>query len=131
MNSGQLGQRLKTVREMFGLSQLYVAEKLNVPQSYISRSENGNMSSGLLIKILEFYRQYISLDRLLNEKMSILECIQDELASPKSELIKNRTVLVRELVNGLFEAFKKEQNAQIDEIMKLFNLKMDALDDIK
>lgn len=131
MNSGQLGQRLKTVREMFGLSQLYVAEKLNVPQSYISRSENGNMSSGLLIKILEFYRQYISLDRLLNEKMSILECIQDELASPKSELINNRTVLVRELVNGLFEAFKKEQNAQIDEIMKLFNLKMDALDDVK
>lgn len=131
MNSEQLGQRLKTVREMFGLSQLYVAEKLGVPQSYISRSENGSMSSGLLINILEFYRQYISLDRLLNEKMSILECIQDELASPKSELIRNRTVLVRELVNGLFEAFKKEQNAQIDEIMKLFNLKMDALDDIK
>lgn len=130
MNSEQLGQRLKTVREMFGLSQLYVAEKLGVPQSYISRSENGSMSSGLLINILEFYRQYISLDRLLNEKMSILECIQDELASPKSELIKNRTVLVRELVIGLFEAFKKEQNEQIDEIMKLFNLKMDALDEI-
>lgn len=131
MNSEQLGQRLKIVREMFGLSQLYVAEKLGVRQGYISRLESGSMSSGFLLDALEFYRQYISLDRLLNEKMSILECIQEELVSPTNELMKNRTVLVRELVNRLFETFKKEQNLQIDEIVKLFNLKMDALDNVE
>lgn len=128
MNSEQLGQRLKTVREIFGLSQLYVAEKLGVPQSYISRLENGSMSSGFLINALEFYRQYISLDRLLNEKMSILECIQEELASPTSELVKNRIALVHELVDELFNAFKEEQNARMDEIKKRIHVKLKALD---
>lgn len=131
MNSEQLGQRLKTVREMFSLSQLYVAEKLGVPQSYISRLESGSMSSGFLINALEFYRQYISLDRLLNDKLSIMECIQEELSSSTSDLMRNRSALVRELVNRLFETFKEEQIARVDEIAKLFNVKMDALDDVK
>lgn len=131
MNSEQLGQRLKIVREMFGLSQRYVAEKLGVRQGYISRLESGSMSSGFLLDVLEFYRQYISLDRLLNEKMSILECIQEELVSPTNELMKNRTVLVRELVNRLFESFREAQNTQIEEIVRKFNLKMDALDNVE
>lgn len=127
MNSEQVGQRLKTVREIFGLSQLYVAEKLGVPQSYISRLENGSMSSGFLISALEFYRQYISLDRLLNGKMSILECIQEELASPTSELVKNRIALVHELVEELFNTFKEEQNVRMDEIKKRIHVKVEAL----
>lgn len=131
MNSEQLGQRLKIVREMFGLSQRNVAEKLGVRQGYISRLESGSMSSGFLLDVLEFYRQYISLDRLLNEKMSILECIQEELVSPTNELMKNRTVLVRELVNRLFESFREAQNTQIEEIVRKFNLKMDALDNME
>lgn len=131
MNSEQLGQRLKIVREMFGFSQRYVAEKLGVRQGYISRLESGSMSSGFLLDVLEFYRQYISLDRLLNEKMSILECIQEELVSPTNELMKNRTVLVRELVNRLFESFREAQNTQIEEIVRKFNLKMDALDNME
>ena len=131
MNREQLGQRLKIVREMFGFSQRYVAEKLGVRQGYISRLESGSMSSGFLLDVLEFYRQYISLDRLLNEKMSILECIQEELVSPTNELMKNRTVLVRELVNRLFESFREAQNTQIEEIVRKFNLKMDALDNME
>lgn len=128
MNSEQLGQRLKKVREMVGLSQFDVAEKLGVTQGYISRLEAGSMSSGFLISALEFYKRYISLDRLLNENVSILECIQAELSSPKSELVKNRIALVHELVDELFDAFKAEQNAQIDEIKKRIHVKMDALD---
>ena len=130
MNSEQLGQRLKKVREIFNLSQFDVAKKIGVTQVYISRMENGSVKSDFLIRVLEFYSQYISLDRLLNENISILECIQEELASPTSDLMKNRA-LVRELVNGLFETFRKEQDAHINEIVKLFNLKMDALDEVK
>lgn len=128
MNSEQLGQRLKKVREMFGLSQLDVAEKLGVTQGYISRLEAGSMSSGFLISALEFYKRYISLDRLLNENVSILECLQEELSSPTNELMKNRVTLVHELVDGLFDAFKEVQNAKIDEIKKRIHVKMDALD---
>lgn len=131
MNSKQLGQRLKKVREIFNLSQFDVAKKIGVTQVYISRMENGSVNSDFLIRVLEFYSQYISLDRLLNENISILECIQEELASPASDLMKNRAALVRELVNGLFETFRKEQDAHINEIVKLFNLKMDALDEVK
>lgn len=131
MTSEQLGQRLKTVRELFGFSQIEVAEKLGATQGYISRLESGSVNSGFLINALEFYRQYISLDRLLNDKISILECIQEELASPVNELMKNRVVLVRALVNGMLEVFKKEQAGQVDEIIRKFNLKMDALDDMK
>ena len=131
MNSEQLGQRLKKVREIFNLSQFDVAKEIGVTQVYISRMENGNVKSDFLIRVLEFYSQYISLDRLLNENISILESIQEELASPTSALMKYRAALVRELVNGLFETFRKEQDAHIDEIVKLFNLKMDALDEMK
>lgn len=131
MNSEQLGQRLKKVREIFNLSQFDVAKEIGVTQVSISRMENGSVKSDFLIRVLEFYSQYISLDRLLNENISILECIQEELVSPTSDLMKNRAALVRELVNGLFETFRKEQDAHIDEIVKLFNLKMDALDEVK
>ena len=131
MNSEQLGQRLKKVREIFNLSQFDVAKEIGVTQVYISRMENGSVKSDFLIRVLEFYSQYISLDRLLNENISILECSQEELVSPTSDLMKNRAALVRELVNGLFETFRKEQDAHIDEIVKLFNLKMDALDEVK
>lgn len=131
MTSEQLGQRLKTVRELFGFSQTEVAEKLGVTQGYISRLESGSVNSSFLINALEFYRQYISLDRLLDDKVSILECIQEELASPVSELMNNRVILVRALVNGMLEVFKQEQAAQVDEIIRKFNLKMDALDDMK
>ena len=131
MNTEQLGQRLKAIREIFNLSQLYIANKLGVPQSYISRLENGSMSAGLLIKALEFYSQYVSLDRLLNERISILECIQEELSSPTSELMKNRVALVRESIDGLFDTFKKEQDSRVDEIVKRLHVKMDALDDVK
>lgn len=131
MDSKQLGLRLKKVREIFNLSQLDVAKKLGVTQAFISRLESGSVKSNLLIQVLKFYSQYISLERLLNENISILECIQEELAAPKTELIKNRAALVRELVNRQFETYRKEQDAQIDEIVKLFNLKMDALDEVK
>lgn len=129
MNVEQLGQRMRMIREMLNLSQLQVAEKLGVTQTYIWRLENGSAKGDFLIRAMEFYSQYISLDRLMNDKMSILECIEEELVSPTSELMKKRAVLVRELMNELFETFRKEQNAHIDELVKRFNVKMEALDD--
>lgn len=129
MDSEQLGKRLKTVREIFKLSQTEVAEKLGVTQTYIFRLENGKgMNSDFLIKALEFYASYISLDRLFNEKMSILEIMQEELVSPTSELLKNRASLIRESVNELFEQYQTEQNSRLADIQNRFNAKMEALE---
>lgn len=129
MNVEQLGLRMRKIREMLNLSQLQVAEKLGVTQTYIWRLENGSAKADFLIRAMEFYNQYISLDRLMNEKMSILECIEEELASPTSELVKKRAVLVRVMMNELFKTFRQEQNVHIDKLVKRFNVKMDALDD--
>lgn len=85
------------------------------------------MSSDFLISALEFYRQYISLDRLLNEKVSILECIKEELSSSTSELVNNRVALVHELVDQLFEDFEEEQNAKVEEIKKRIHVTLDDL----
>lgn len=128
MDSEQLGLRLKTVRETFKLGQSEVAEKLGVSQSYIVRLEKGSVRSDFLIKALAFYSQYISLDRLMNEKKSILECLQEELSSPTTELVKKRMSSVREMVNEMLEEFKKRQSDQMDEVLKRFNARVDAVE---
>lgn len=68
------------------------------------------------------------LDRLFNEKMSILEIMQEELVSPTSELLKNRASLIRESVNELFEQYQTEQNSRLADIQNRFNAKMEALE---
>ena len=124
-----MGQRLKKIREIFRLSQNDVADKLGVSKISIVRLEKGSVRSDFLIKALMFYSQYISLDRLFNEKMSIIECLQEEITLPKSELMKKRVSLIRETVNELFEDFRKEQNSKMDDILRRFNARMDAVDD--
>lgn len=68
------------------------------------------------------------LDRLFNEKMSILEIMQEELVFPTSELLKNRASLIRESVNELFEQYQTEQNSRLADIQNRFNAKMEALE---
>jgi len=130
MNSEQLGKRLRTVRELFGMSQTEVAKQVGVTQTYIHRLEKGNrVNSDFLINVLVFYNRYISMDKLFNEKISIHKAIQEELTTPTGELIRNRAALVQESVNGLFESLKTEQDRMIEDMKKRFNAKMGALED--
>jgi transcriptional regulator with XRE-family HTH domain len=129
MNSEQLGKRLRTVRELFNMSQTEVAEQIGVTQTYIHRLEKGNrINSDFLINVLVFYSRYISLDRLFDEKVSIHEAMQEELKTPTGELIRNRAALVQESVNGLFENLRVEQDRLITEMKGRFNAKMNALE---
>lgn len=49
----KIGERIKKVREMTGLSQLVFAEKLGIDRSYISKIEKGNREpSSQLIKLI-------------------------------------------------------------------------------
>ena len=128
MNSEQLGKRLRTVRELFNMSQTEVAEQVGVTQTYIHRLEKGNrVNSDFLINVLVFYNRYISLDKLFNEKISIHEAMQEELTTPTGELIRNRAELVQGSVNALFDNLKAEQDKLIAEMRDRFNAKMDAL----
>lgn len=127
MDSKILGRRMRAVREKLGLNQKDIAEALGVGQPYIVRLESGGVKTDFLLKALTFYKQYISLDRLFNEEMSILECMAEEMNSPRKELIDRRAENIRDSVNEILENLKEEQNRSIDNAIKRFNVRIDAM----
>lgn len=127
MDSKTLGRRMRAVREKLGLNQKDIAEALGVGQPYIVRLESGGVKTDFLLKALTYYKQYISLDRLFNEEMSILECLAEEMKSPRKELIDRRAESIRESVNDILANLKEEQNKNIEKAIKEFNVKIDAI----
>lgn len=127
MDSKTLGRRMRAVREKLGLNQKDIAEALGVGQPYIVRLESGGVKTDFLLKALTYYKQYISLDRLFNEEMSILECLAEEMKSPRKELIDRRAESIRESVNEILANLKEEQNKNIEKAIKEFNVKIDAI----
>ena len=127
MDSKTLGRRMRAVREKIGLNQKDIAEALGVGQPYITRLETGGVKTDFLLRALTFYKQYISLDRLFNEQVSILDCLAEEMKSPRKELIDKRAENIREEVNELLAKLKEEQNKNIEKAIKEFNVKIDAI----
>lgn len=127
MDSKTLGRRMRAVREKIGLNQKDIAEALGVGQPYITRLETGGVKTDFLIRALTFYKQYISLDRLFNEQVSILDCLAEEMKSPRKELIDKRAENIREEVNEILANLKEEQNKNIEKAIKEFNVKIDAI----
>lgn len=124
-----LGKRLKTVRELYRMSQTEVAEQLGVTQTYITRLENGKGSNGeFLTAVLSFYGKYISLDRLFDERQSIMQAMQQELSEPSSDLVRKRAGQLKESINGMFEKYRQETAASITEIQNRFNARMELLE---
>ncbi|CCZ70296.1 MULTISPECIES: helix-turn-helix domain-containing protein [Bacteroidaceae] len=127
MDSKTLGRRMRAVREKIGLNQKDIAEALGVGQPYITRLETGGVKTDFLLRALTFYKQYISLDRLFNEQVSILDCLAEEMKSPRKELIDKRAENIREEVNEILANLKEEQNKNIEKAIKEFNVKIDAI----
>lgn len=127
MDSKTLGRRMRAVREKIGLNQKDIAEALGVGQPYITRLETGGVKTDFLLRALTFYKQYISLDRLFNEQVSILDCLAEEMKSPRKELIDRRAESIRESVNEILANLKEEQNKNIEKALKEFNVKIDAI----
>lgn len=127
MDSKTLGRRMRAVREKIGLNQKDIAEALGVGQPYITRLETGGVKTDFLLRALTFYKQYISLDRLFNEQVSILDCLAEEMKSPRKELIDKRAENIREEVNEILANLKEEQNKNIEKAIKEYNVKIDAI----
>ena len=127
MDSKTLGRRMRAVREKIGLNQKDIAEALGVGQPYITRLETGGVKTDFLLRALTFYKQYISLDRLFNEQVSILDCLAEEMKSPRKDLIDKRAENIREEVNEILANLKEEQNKNIEKAIKEFNVKIDAI----
>lgn len=128
MDYEKLGKRLREVREVFKMSQAEVATQLGVTQTHITRLENGKGTNGdFLVQSLSYYSQFISLDRLFNDGLPILEAVQEELKSPSGEILRRRNLQMTESINRMIDAQRETMLASIDNMQKQFNARMDVI----
>lgn len=93
MDSKILGERLRQVRLMIGLTQKELAEATHLSQPVLSRLENGEeVYASVLLSVLYYYQGKISLDRLFSP---------DFVASKEKLLYTNREDILQKLVRQL------------------------------
>lgn len=67
-----LGDRLRQIRKLTGLTQKQLAETTQTSQTAISRLENGEeVNASMLMAILLYFGQTFSLDYIFNEDFDI------------------------------------------------------------
>ena len=93
MDSKILGERLRQIRLMLGLTQKDLAEATHLTQPVMSRLENGEeVFASVLLAVLYYYQGKISLDRLF---------AQDFIAAKEKLLYASREEMLQKLVRQL------------------------------
>ena len=93
MDSKILGERLRQVRLMIGLTQKELAEATHLTQPVLSRLENGEeVYASVLLSVLYYYQGKVSLDRLF---------APDFVASKEKLLYTCRADMLQKLVRQL------------------------------
>lgn len=125
MEQKEFGKRLQAVRHKLGLKQADVAEKVGVGFLTISRMERGeNIGSSTLMKVLDLYSPYISLNALFTTEFP--ENIEDVLTEnrievPMSYMVDQANNFYK-LVKDMKDAFEYGQNnllPQLESTIKL------------
>ena len=102
-----LGQKLKTLRKSYGLTQAELGEHLDITKSAIVNYETGirKIPLDLLIKMADFYN--ISVDTLLLRDKTLEDILSSSLASAKLN-DKQESLLVGfiEILLGVMESGK-------------------------
>ena len=94
MDSKILGERLRQIRLMLGMTQKELAWATHLSQPVLSRLENGEeVYASVLLSVLYYYQGKISLDRLLFSP--------DFVASKEKLLYTNREDILQKLVRQL------------------------------
>lgn len=93
MDSKILGERLRQIRLMLGLTQKELATATYLAQPVISRLENGEeVYASVLLSVLYFYQGKISLDRLF---------APDFVAAKEKLMYNSREEILQKLVRQL------------------------------
>lgn len=93
MDSKILGERLRQIRLMLGMTQKELAWATRLSQPVLSRLENGEeVYAYVLLSVLYYYQGKISLDRLFSP---------DFVASKEKLLYNNREDILQKLVRQL------------------------------
>ena len=116
----ELGRRFKLIRQRLGMTQTEVGKQLNTTQLMICRVEKGeNVLSPLLLSLLAFYSQSISMDYLF----SCFFDIDDENVFNKdfalNSIVKAKLNFLREDVLGKLGKAEEEIKCQLDAAVEL------------
>lgn len=119
MDSKILGERLRQIRLMLGLSQKELAIATNLAQPVISRLENGEeVYASVLMSILFYYQGKISLDSLF---------AQDFIAVKEKLLYTSREDLLQKLVRQLDLVADTLNEANVMSLAQIDRLKKEVL----
>lgn len=116
----ELGRRFKLIRQRLGMTQTEVGKQLNTTQLMICRVEKGeNVLSPLLLSLLAFYSQSVSMDYLFSRNFDI----NDENVFNKdfalNSIVKAKLNSLREDVLGKLGKAEEEIKCQLDAAVEL------------
>lgn len=116
----ELGRRFKLIRQRLGMTQTEVGKQLNTTQLMICRVEKGeNVLSPLLLSLLAFYSQSVSMDYLFSRNFDI----DDENVFHKdfalNSIVKAKLNSLRDDVLGKLGKTEEEIRSQLDAAVEL------------
>ena len=115
-----LGTRFKEIRLMFGMTQAELAAKMGVTQLTVTRMENGtSISAGALLQFLHFYRQYVSIDILLDDKAWNMTSQDKEMLMRKphmNSIVHEKLDVMKENMERNIAEAKAEMNRTLNKL---------------
>ena len=116
----ELGRRFKLIRQRLGMTQTEVGKQLNTTQLMICRVEKGeNVLSPLLLSLLAFYSQSVSMDYLFSRNFDI----DDENVFNKdyalNSVVKVKLSSLRDDLIGKLNQVENDIKQQLDSAVDL------------
>lgn len=116
MDSKILGERLRQVRLMIGLTQKELAEATHLTQPVLSRLENGEeVYASVLLSVLYYYQGKICLDRLFAPDFV---ASKEQLVYASREEMLQKLVRQLDLIADTISEANEMSLAQIDRLKK-------------
>lgn len=111
---GDIGERLKSVRQYLIMTQQQVAQSTGVPVITISKIEHNKIvNSDSFIKVLQFYSNYISMDFLLAKDFKIADADRYTKSFSLNTIVRAKLELLQQQLS------KQLENTRNDLIQKV------------
>lgn len=109
LDLGEMGRRFAAIRKHLGLSQTEVADEIGTFQITISKIESGNnIMSPVYLKMLVFYSQTVSMDKLFEKEFDI-----------NDPDLFNKKYAVGTVIKARLAAIRKEMEEKEERISQL------------
>jgi toxin-antitoxin system, antitoxin component, xre family len=111
---GDIGERLKSVRQYLIMTQQQVAQSTGVPVITISKIEHNKIvNSDSFIKVLQYYSNYISMDFLLAKDFKIADADRYTKSFSLNTIVRAKLELLQQQLS------KQLENTRNDLIQKV------------